>query len=57
MAAQRIKENLRPFTTDFLYANRFIVTKLACNPDGTTGFANSPAASARFDSPTSVGIA
>jgi sugar lactone lactonase YvrE len=56
-AAQRIEENLRLFDTDFLDANRFMVTTLAGSTDGQPGFADGPAALARFNAPTSVAIA
>lgn len=56
-AAQRIEENLRLFDTDFLDANRFMVTTLAGSTDGQPGFADGAAALARFNSPTSVAIA
>ena len=57
VAAQRIEENLRLFDTDFLDANRFMVTTLAGSTDGQPGFADGPAALARFNAPTSVAIA
>lgn len=56
-ATQRIEENLRLFDTDFLDANRFFVSTLAGSPDGQPGFADGPAALARFNTPTSIAIA
>jgi sugar lactone lactonase YvrE len=56
-AAQRIEENLRLFDTEFLDANRFMVTTLAGSPDGQAGFEDGPAALARFNSPTAVAVA
>ena len=57
VAAQQIEENLRLFNTDFLDANRFMVTTLAGSTDGQAGFADGPAALARFNAPTSVALA
>ena len=57
VAAQRIEENLRLLDTDFLDANRFMVTTLAGSPDGQPGFADGPAALVRFNAPTSVALA
>lgn len=56
-ATQRIEENLRLLDTEFLDDNRFFVSTLAGNPDGLPGFADGPAALARFNSPTSVAVA
>lgn len=56
-AAQRIEENLRLADTQFIDDNRFMVTTLAGSTDGQPGFADGPAALARFDSPTSIALA
>lgn len=56
-ATQRIEENLRLFDTEFLDDNRFMVTTLAGSTDGQAGFADGPAALARFNSPTAVAVA
>ncbi len=56
-ATQRIEENLRLLDTQFLDDNRFFVSTLAGSPDGQPGFADGPAALARFNAPTSVAIA
>lgn len=55
--AQRIEENLRLADTEFLDANRFMVTTLAGSSDGQAGFEDGPAATARFNSPTSIALA
>jgi len=56
-AAQRIEESLRLADTEFLDANRFMVTTLVGSTDGQAGFADGSAASARFNSPTSLALA
>lgn len=55
--ANAIEENLRLFNTDFLDANRYWVETLAGSPDGEAGFADGPAALARFNAPTSIAVA
>ena len=56
-AAQRIEENLRLADTEFLDANRYMVTTLAGSTDGQAGFKDGAAASARFNAPTSIAFA
>jgi len=56
-AAQQIEENLRLADTEFLDANRFMVTTLAGSADGQPGFGDGRGALARFNSPTSIAIA
>lgn len=56
-AAQQIEENLRLADTEFLDANRYMVTTLAGSTDGLPGFADGAGALARFNSPTSIAIA